>query len=201
MEDNFGNTDKPKANKLKIAFTVVIWLAAVCAVCFMLIRGNLFSLSDIFESNLKNLRYQEIEKTDTEDSGFDAYSTVNEMEEYAGTKFMLPGWLPDDYVLQYVIYSDISETAVISFSSEKNEGSEIKMLAAHIIENDEHTSWNLYVEKDDTPPYTITHNNIKFEVYGNNGDTVICWDFNGYTYILSGIIEENEVKKIVNNIG
>ncbi|MCD7778206.1 MAG: DUF4367 domain-containing protein [Clostridiales bacterium] len=201
MDDSFGNADKPNINKSKRAFTVVIWFAVVCGICFILTSVNNFSLSDIFGSNLKNLRCQEIEKIDTEDSGFDAYSTVNEMEEYAGTKFTLPGWLPDDYVLQYVIYSDISETAVISFSSEKNEGSEIKMLAAHIIDNDEHTSWNLYVEKDDTPPYTLIHNNIEFEVFGNNGDTVICWDFNGYTYILSGVIEETEVKKIVNNIG
>ncbi|MCD8090699.1 MAG: DUF4367 domain-containing protein [Clostridiales bacterium] len=190
-----------KGIELKIIFSFVFWLAAVCVVCFILIRGNIFSFSGLFGSNLKNLRYQETDTAGWEDSGFDAYSTVNEMEEYAGTKFTLPGWLPDDYALQYVIYSNISETAVISFSSEKNEESYIKMLAAHIIENDEHTSWNLYVEKDDTPPYTLIHNNIEFEVFGNNGDTVICWDFNGYTYILSGVIDENEVKKIVNNIG
>ncbi|MCD7778207.1 MAG: DUF4367 domain-containing protein [Clostridiales bacterium] len=182
-------------SKSKRFFNTVIWLAAVFAVCCILARGNLFSLSDIFGSNLKNLRYQETEKIDRNGSGFDQYSTINEVEEHLETTFMLPGYLPDDYKLSYVLCSDIAESAVIKFSSEENNEAEIELIIRLITENK-----TIYMEKDDTDVYTIVCNNVEYNVFENSGETVIEWMNNGYSYMLSGTIEEKEVKKIVNNI-
>ncbi|MCC8013684.1 MAG: DUF4367 domain-containing protein [Eubacterium sp.] len=189
MKGDFDKTVKFIKAAAVAAFMVI------CAACVFLTSGNELSFFDISGSRLEAMRNRETEKIDCEGSGFEQYSTIKDVEEHIGLKLMLPSYLPKGYDVGYVIYSDMAESAVINFSSEDITKGDIQLCARLMSENR-----SIMIEKDDTPVTKIIHNNTEYNVFGNNGETVIEWMDNGYSYMLSGTIEEKEVKKIVNNI-
>ncbi|MCC8013682.1 MAG: DUF4367 domain-containing protein [Eubacterium sp.] len=193
-----GNFDKILfgENKLIKAVLAVVFAFAVINMISVFLTGtNIISGLKILNNKL-NLRHTETEITDLKDSGFTSYSTIGELEEKLGVKFLLPEYLPEDYRLDSVSHSDITGTVIICFVSAENDGAEIKLVIRLIEEGK-----SIFIEKDDTPVYTVTHKNTAFNVMSNNGRTVIEWVYNGYSYMITGILNEKQAKQIVRNLG
>lgn len=190
------STECKPVKRLKLSRFGLLGLAAVMVAVIsvfstMLVGVDLFSGFRILTDDTIEIRYNEEEPSETETEGFESYGSVEELEEFLDIKLMVPKWLPEGYEPGYVIYSAESNSVVIRCYKEDSED-EIVQIIRKLTDGK-----RAFVPKDDTPPYTVVHNNIEFNVYGNNGESFIEWTYNGYSYYLSGVLDEDEISKII----
>ncbi|MCC8097329.1 MAG: DUF4367 domain-containing protein [Eubacterium sp.] len=197
-----ARTDETKRKKVKKFNRKKLWLLGAAAAVIMianifstmLVGADLFSGFKILTDNTLEIRYKETEPQDTVSGDYESYSSVNELEEQLDIKFMLPGWLPKGYDVGYVIYSSGSGSVVIRYYLQGSDN-EIVQIIRKLTDGK-----RIYMPKDDTPPYTVVHDNIEFNVYGNGSESFIEWTYNGYSYYLGGVLDEEQIRKIINNM-
>ncbi|MCD7778208.1 MAG: DUF4367 domain-containing protein [Clostridiales bacterium] len=172
-----------------------VGIAAVIVV-FICVCSNLFVGANKF-SGYRTVSNEllTISGSDPEESDIKMFSSIEEIEEYTENDFLLPEYLPAEYVFSYAVYSKTTGHSVISFISEENLDEElifrIKPLGNEA--NDD-------IQEENSEVNVITRNNISYNVFQRDGAVVIEWAYDGYLYELNGNINEEEVEKIIDSI-